>query len=193
MNAILIGFLSTIIVFAGTLLGMAMQRVLPSDHLNEKTQDIVKLSAGTIATLTALVLGLLVSSAKSSFDSMTNGVVQGSANFILLDRQLARYGPEAKPARDQLKRALAAAIEAVWPTESTGLPALTAFERLNGMELVEDKLRNLKPENDMQRQMLNRAFQLTGELGQTHWLLLEQAQNQLPLPLLVILVFWLSL
>jgi hypothetical protein len=193
MNSIAIGFLSTIIVFAGTLLGMSMQKVLPSHHLNDKTQDIVKLSAGTIATLTALVLGLLVSSAKSSFDSMSNGVVQGSAKFILLDRQLARYGPEAKSARDQLKQTLASAIAAVWPTESTGLSAITAFEHLNGMELVEDKLRDLKPENETQRQLLNRAFQLTGELGQAHWLLIEQAQSQLPLPLLVILVFWLAL
>ena len=100
MNSIAIGFLSTIIVFAGTLLGMAMQKVLPSDHLNEKTEDIVKLSAGTIATLTALVLGLLVSFAKSSFDSMNSGVVQSSANFVLLDRQLARYGPETKAVCD---------------------------------------------------------------------------------------------
>src|SRR5215831_8305803 len=134
MHSIAIGFLSTIIVLVGALLGMAMQKVLPSNHLNEKTQDIVKLSAGTIATLTALVLGLLVSSAKSSFDLMNNGVVQGSANFVLLDRQLARYGPEAKPVRDQLKLALATAIETVWPMKNKGLPTLTAFERLNGVE-----------------------------------------------------------
>jgi len=83
---------------------MGLQRLLPGHHLSKETQDIVKLSAGTIATLTALVLGLLVSSAKSSFDAMNGGIVQSSAKIILLDRALARYGPETKAAREQMKR-----------------------------------------------------------------------------------------
>jgi hypothetical protein len=87
---------------------------------------------------------------------------------------------------------LAAGIETVWSTEHTGLRALTALERANVVELIEDKLRDLKPENEMQRQTLNRAFQITSELGQTRWLLIEQTQLPLPLPLLIILVFWLA-
>ena len=101
-------------IFAGAILGMGLQRRLPSHHLSKEMQDLVKLSAGTIATLTALVLGLLVSSAKSSFDGIQTGIVQGSAKFILLDRALARYGPESKAAREQLKRVVAAGIEMVW-------------------------------------------------------------------------------
>lgn len=89
MNSIFIALVSTGCIFAGALLGLALQRLLPGHHLSKETQDVVKLSAGTIATLTALVLGLLVSSAKSTFDTMNNGIVQGSAKFILLDRTLA--------------------------------------------------------------------------------------------------------
>jgi hypothetical protein len=122
---------------------MGLQRRLPSHHLSKDMQDLVKLSAGTIATLTALVLGLLVSSAKSSFDGIQTGIVQGSAKFILLDRALARYGPESGAAREQLKRVVAAGIEMVWPTEKTGVSALTSLERANGIELVQDKLREL--------------------------------------------------
>lgn len=140
MDSTFIALVSAGCIFAGALLGLGLQRLLPGHHLSKETQDVVKLSAGTIGTLTALVLGLLVSSAKSTFDTMTSGIVQGSAKFILLDRTLARYGPETKAAREQLKRALAAGIEMVWPTEKTGVPALTAFERANGMELVQDKL-----------------------------------------------------
>ena len=193
MNSTFIALASAGCIFAGALLGLALQRLLPGHHLNKETQDVVKLSAGTIATLTALVLGLLVSSAKSTFDTMNNGIVQGSAKIILLDRALARYGPETKAAREQLKRSIAAAIEMVWPMEKTGVPALTAFERANGMELVQDKLNELTPQNDTQRHALSRAQQIVGDLGQTRWLLIEQEQNQLPFPLLLILVFWLAL
>src|SRR5262245_21488647 len=193
MNSLAIGLISAASIFCGGLLGMGLQRLLPGHHLSKEMQDRVKLSACTIATLTALVLGLLVSSANSSFDGINTGIVQGSAKFILLDRALARYGPEAKAAREQLKRTLAAGIEMVWPREKTGVPALTAVERANGTELILDKLRELSPQNDVQRQTLAQAQQLAADLGQTRWLLIEQAQSQLPLPLLLILIFWLVL
>ena len=193
MSSLSIAGLSAVCIFGGSLAGMGLARQLPGHHLGKEMQDLVKLSAGTIATLTALVLGLLVSSSKSSFDAMNTGIVQGSAKFILLDRTLAHCGPAAKDVREQLKRTLAAGIEAVWPMEKTGVPALTAFERSNGMEMLQDKLRELAPQNDAQRQAIAQAQQIAGDLSQTRWLLIEQAQNQLPLPLLLILIFWLFL
>src|SRR5262245_49672335 len=193
MNSLTIGLISAGSIFGGSLLGMGLRRLLPGHHLSKETQDVVKLSAGTIATLTALVLGLLVSSAKSSFDAMNTGVVQGSAKIIFLDRTLARYGPETKPVREQLKRSIAAGIEAVWPAEKTGVSALTAFERVNGMELVQDKLSEISPRSDAQRQILGEGQQIVGDLSQSRWLLLEEAQTELPRSLLLVLVFWLTL
>jgi hypothetical protein len=193
MNSFAIALISAGSIFGGALLGMGLQRLLPGHHLSKEMQDLVKVCAGTIATLTALVLGLLVSSAKSSYDSINTGVVQGSAKLILMDRALAHYGPETKAVREQLKRTLATGIETVWPTEKTGMSTLTAFERANGMELIQDKLRELTPQIDAQRQALAQAQQFAGDLSQTRWLLIEQAQNQLPLPLLLILIFWLVL
>lgn len=193
MTSILIALASVCCIFTGALVGMGLRKFLPDHHLSKETQDVVKLSAGTIATLTALLLGLLVSSAKSSFDAMNAGIVQSSAKIILLDRTLARYGPETKVAREELKRSVAGGIAAVWPMEKTDVPALTAIERTNAMELVQDKLRELSPQADDQRQTLARAQQIMGDLSQTRWLLIEQEQNPLPLPLLVILIFWLAL
>jgi hypothetical protein len=193
MSSLTVGLISAASIFGGSVLGMGLRRLLPGHHLSKETQDVVKLSAGTIATLTALVLGLLVSSAKSSFDTMNTGVVQGAAKIILLDRTLARYGPESRPARDQLKRSIAAGVEAVWPTEKTGVSALTAFERANGMELVQDRLRELTPQSDVQRQILSQAQGIVGDLTLSRWLLLEEAQTELPRALLLILVFWLTL
>jgi hypothetical protein len=193
MSSLTVGLISAGSIFGGSLLGIAVRRLLPGHHLSKDTQDVVKLSAGMIATLTALVLSLLVSSAKSAFDTMNAGVVQGSAKMILLDRTLARYGGESKAAREQLKRSIAAGIETVWPSEKTGVSALTAFERINGMELVQDKLRELVPRTDAQRQLLAQAQQIAADLSQSRWLLLEEAQTELPRSLLVILVFWLTL
>jgi hypothetical protein len=152
VSSFIITLISAVSIFAGALLGLGLQRRLQEHHLSKEMQDLVKLSAGTIATLTALVLGLLVSSAKSSYDEVNTGLVQGSAKFILLDRTLARYGPEANPVREQLKLAVAGAIERIWPTEKTGMTAVTAFERGNGMELVQDKLDELTPKNGVQQQ-----------------------------------------
>ena len=113
MSALAVGLISAACIFAGSLLGMGLQRLLPGHHLSKETQDVVKLSAGMVGTITALVLGLLVSSAKSSFDSINSGVVQSGARIIVLDRALAAYGPEAKPAREQVRRSLAGTIEMV--------------------------------------------------------------------------------
>jgi hypothetical protein len=193
VSEFVITLISAVSIFAGALLGMGLQRQLPERHLSKEMQDLVKVSAGTIATLTALVLGLLVSSAKSSYDEVNNGVVQGSANFILLDRTLAHYGPEANAAREQLKLALAGTIERVWPTGKTGIPVLTAIERAKGMELVQDKLDELTPKNEVQRQALAQSRQIVSDMSQTRWLLVEEAQSWLPAPFLLILIFWLTL
>ncbi len=193
MNSTIIGSISTACVFGGALVGLALQKALPNHHLGKDSHEIVKLGAGMIATLTALVLGLLVSSAKSSFDTMSGGIVQSGAKIILLDRVLAQYGPEAKTLREQLQRGLAATIENVWPTERTGVAGLTVFERASGMELIQAKLRELVPKDDAQRQLLAQARQIAADLLETRWLLIEEAQNQLPVPFLVVLLFWLTM
>lgn len=195
MTSTSIALLSAGCIFSGALIGLGLQRVLPGHHLNKETQDVVKLSAGMIATLTALVLGLLVSSAKSSFDTMNSSIVQSSAKILLLDHTLARYGPETQPSREQLKRAIAATIEMLWPTEKTDATGLSAFQRANGvrLDLVQDRLAELTPQTDAQRQALAKVQSMLGDLAQTRWLLIEQEQNELPFPLLLILVFWLAL
>lgn len=104
MNATFIALASAGCIFSGALLGLLLQRLLPNHHLSKETQDIVKLSAGTIATLTAMVLGLLVSSAKNSFDTMNNGVVQSSAKIILLDRVGGRSARTRRAAQDRRQR-----------------------------------------------------------------------------------------
>lgn len=191
MTSLTIGLISTACIFGGALLGMSLRRVLPGHHLDEATENTVRLGAGMIATLTALVLGLLVSSAKSSFDVMNAGITQGSAKIIMLDRTLAAYGPDAKEVREDLRHAMAAVIEMVWPKEGDRKSGLMAYEWATSGERFLQKLRALKPVNDEQRQLLAQALQLGRDMTETRWLIIEQAQASLPMPFLVVLLFWL--
>ena len=119
MSSLAIGLISAGCIFGGALLGLLLQGLLPEHHLRDTSKDTVKVVAGTIATLSALVLGLLVGSAKSSFDATNTAIIQNGAKVHLLDRALAAYGPETKDAREQLRRAVSAGIEMFWPEEKT--------------------------------------------------------------------------
>jgi hypothetical protein len=91
-------------VFGGALLGMFLQSVLPPHHLNDKSKDVVKLGMALVASMSALVLSLLISSAKNSYDAQSNELKELSSNIILLDRTLAHYGPETKERGKRIRR-----------------------------------------------------------------------------------------
>jgi hypothetical protein len=177
--------------FGGAALGMFLRTVLPEPHLSADSKDVVKLGTGLVATMAALVLGLLTASAKSAYDAQRAGFQQAAANLVLLDRTLAQYGPEAKPARDVLRRTVAALIERLWPVDGsrpTGLDSADITEV--GGALIK-AVRDLKPEIDAQKTLQAQALQIGTDLGRTRWLLSQQEENPLPLPFLVVLVFWL--
>src|SRR6185503_5998663 len=91
-------------VFGAALLGMLLRYVLPEHHFSSDTKDTVKLAMGLVATMAALILGLLVASAKSTYDAESSGVTQMAAKIIFLDRVLANYGDETKEARELFRR-----------------------------------------------------------------------------------------
>lgn len=193
MTSMTIGVVSTACVFGGGLIGLALQRLLPKHHLSKESQDLVKLGAGVIATITALVLGLLVSSAKSSFDAMNTRIMQAGASAVILDRMLAEYGPEAKNAREQLRRSVEESLRRIWPSERTGVSGTAGVERGGAIEAVQAELRRLVPPDDARRQVLAQAQQVASDVSQSRWMLIEEAQNELPNTFLVVLVLWLTL
>ena len=193
MSSIDIAFISAGCIFGGVLLGLLLQNLLPGHHLSAESKDTVKLGAGMIATLSALVLGLLVSSAKTNFDTVSTEITQNAAKLIYLDRLLANYGPETKPARELLRHSMIAGIAMFWPEDKLPATGMTAFEKANGIEQVQAKLRELTPATDAQHQLLAQAQQISSELIQFRWLLIEQTQNALPKPFLVMVLFWLTM
>jgi hypothetical protein len=122
---------------------------------------------------------------------MNTGLTELGAKIILLDRTLAQYGPETMGTRDLLRSGLASRIELIWPEDKTGNAGLKTAEAGTGMESIQGKLRELSPTNDSQRLLQSQALQISGEVAQGRWLLIEQAQGSLPIPFLVVLVFWL--
>lgn len=179
-------------VLSGALLGALLRVALPKHHLSDESKDIIKIGTGLIATLVALVLGLLVASAKSSFDTKADELKHGAAKLILLDRELRRYGPGAGQARGMLRRALAYRLQIPWGENTfrslgEAPPADTAT-----MEDVEARIRELSPANDNQRWLQTRALELSADLSQTRWLLMEEAGSAISMPFLVVVVSWLA-
>ncbi len=178
-------------VFAGAILGMMLRTILPEHHLNADTKDVVKLGVGLIGTMSALVLGLLVASAKSSYDTRRGELAQMATNIILLDRTLAHYGPETQEIRQNLKTGAGLMIDQIWARDGSSgetlkVPTVTR-------EVIFDKIQDLAPQTDVQRALQSRAESFAMNIGQTRWLLVEQSESAISIPFLVVVVFWLSI
>lgn len=191
-SSLTIALISLACLSGGILLGAVLRAFLPEHHLRDDSKDVVKTAAALIATLAALVLGLLVSSAKSSFDTMNSGVTQAGAKIILLDRVLARYGPEAKGVRDLLRHEVSVTLERVWPEEKNKLDDLSTVEASKEIEGVHTGIRELSPQNESQKSIQSQALEISSDLQQTRWLLIEETQGTLPTALISILIFWLT-
>jgi hypothetical protein len=138
------------------------------------------MATGLIATMAALVLGLLVSSAKGSFDTMDHELVQSAASVVRLDRTLARYGTETHELRASLKHIYEGSIEMI----NSDDPAQLA--RLGGPEAVSRT-------EEFQRQLKARALAIVDDLFAGRWLALLQIKGSIPVSLLIVLVLWLCI
>jgi hypothetical protein len=186
-----IGWIVLACVFGGALLGMALRLILPEHHLSPDSKDVIKLGMALTATMSALVLALLTNSAKSSYDAQRNELTQLSANIILLDRVLAHYGPESKEARDLLKLSVSGMIDRIWPESRSGRAELAPNAAV--AEGFFDKIQELSPQNEVQRSLQAQALKMSIDIGQARLLLFEQGGRSIPMPFLVLLVFWVTI
>jgi hypothetical protein len=191
VSATAIGLIVFALVFGSALLAMYVQRALPKHHLSTDSKDVVKLGVALIATMAALVLSLLVASAKGAYDTRSNQLVQASADIILLDRALARYGPETKEARALLQRSVAGIVERFWPAQ--GAKPVVIDPGASPAEALYNKIEALSPQSDAQRSMQSQALTMAADMGRTRLLLFENLGSSIPVPFLVVLVFWLCI
>jgi hypothetical protein len=190
MSSIVISLITFALVFGGALIGIALRSILPPNNLTADSRDVVKLGMGMVATMAALVLGLLIASAKSSFDMQNTELTEMSSKVVLLDRILAHYGPEAKEARDELRSSVVRALNMVSSKDSA---TSSQIESSGNSEALYDKIQNLSPKDDVQRSIQAQASSTLLALGQTRWLMAEQRVNSVSSPLLIVLLFWLTI
>lgn len=178
-------------LFGAAALGMRLRARLPDHHLSDETKEAVRIGMGSVATMAALVLGLLVASTKGAYDTEKAEVIQMSAKVIYLDQLLANCGPPAAESRDLLQRAMRSALVRIWPESAiaTGTPApATIWSR----ELPQ-AIQRIATTDDAQRTFKSQAAALANDLAQMRWLLFEQMESSISVPLLFIMVFWLAL
>jgi len=176
-------------VFAGALVGMGLRRALPQDHLSSDAKDVVKLAMGLIATMAALVLGMLVSTAKSSYDTRKNEVAEMSSRVVAIDQLLASYGPETKEVRAELREIVIVGLDRIWPGEASRQADLKPKESTQSFYA---QLQALTPKNDSQNAAKAEIVSMAANLRQTRWrMFIEAEQTSMSIPLLVVLVAWL--
>jgi hypothetical protein len=192
MNSTITGALVFACLFGAGLLGVRVRAALPEDHLSSETKDAVKVGMGLVATMAALVLGLLVASTKGSYDTQKGEVTQMAAKTVFLDRVLANYGSESAESRDLLRRSVGSAIDHMWPDKKSSQTAQLDPSVSSG-EAFFNSIQKLSPQNDVQRSLKSQAAQIATDLGQMRWLLFEQTETSISVAMLIVLISWLAI
>jgi ABC-type amino acid transport system permease subunit len=191
MSHLTIGLISFAGIFGGALLGLFASRFLPRPHLSSETQTAVTVSVAVIGTLAALVLGLMITAANGSFTKRSEEVRELSLQLIRMDRNLRRYGPEAEDVRAKLRTWATAKIEQLFPEK--GKVAPTSDQTIDMLEAVQDGLMALKPIDERQEHLRTLCMTLSSTMIQARWGLETHAGHSIPIPFLVLLIFWLAI
>ncbi len=178
-------------VFSGALLGMYLRIRLPAHHLRESSKDVIKLGMGLVATMTALVLGLMIATAKGSFDTQDQAIKHSAAKILLFDHVLTNYGPETKEIRELLRRVVTRRVNAIWPENHFRVVKLDTPEAMIAIHDITRRILQLSPKNDAQRWFQSQALQIGSDISETRWLLIGSQGRSVSMPFLVVVVFWL--
>jgi hypothetical protein len=189
MNTEIISLVIFGCVIGAVLMGRALSRRLPQDHLSADTKETVKLAMGLLATMSALLLGLLVASAKGSYDNARSEVIQMAAKIAFLNRVLVGYGPEAEEVRARLHEAVEETAHRMRPIRTnTPVDLAPNTQAGNAIYLA---IQHLTPHDEMQRNLKAQATTLAVELGQLRTLLVAESISSISKPLLIVVAFWL--
>lgn len=189
MNSSAISLLVFFILFGGALAGMAIRSALSERHRDADSKETVKVAMGLIATLSALVLGLVIASAKSSYDEQFSQVRQLTARVIYLDQLLVQYGSDTLQARKSLRQAVEQAVGHIWRESVSGQKV---FKSTDAASTLVTEIESLSAQNDSQRSLQARAIQAIGEIAQTRLLLFARSGTSIPIPFVLVLIFWLT-
>ena len=177
-------------ILIGAAVGMVLRRALPADLLEGGSKEAIRLGAGFLSTLAALVIGLMIASAKNTYDNQNTNIRQLGTNAVLVDQMLTKYGAEAKAARTLLRETIPSATARIWRENIAGNGGGSFVVSSTG-ERFYNAIENLKPANAEQTSLKSRIIQLTTEMGRTRLLVFTQGEDAIPIPFFIVLVFWL--
>lgn len=180
-------------ILGGTAVGMLLGRRLPPQHVSNETKTVISASMAVVGTISALMLGLLISDSSKAFSMRNDEITRVSGDVIRLDRLLHRYGPDARPARLDLQHYARIKFQDLFPGQRRSKLAADNRAARQTLEHMQDGILALRPADDRQNWLKGQAVQLTADLGETRWLLLERPTNAIPGPVLILVVFWQTL
>lgn len=193
MNAITVSLVVTLCVFAGGVIGLALHRVMPKTHLTKETQEVIRLGTGMLSVIASLVLGLLIATAKTTFDRTEHNIRSYAAELILLNETLRDYGDTAAAPRKLLREYTSQLLEDNWPT-AADRPVVMENQAAGAMlERVREAIRALTPVDAGQRWLQDQALQINVSLLRQRWLLIEQYGPSVQPVVVIILVSWIAL
>lgn len=190
LSALAIAAITFVCAFGSALVGAYVRDRLPAPHLSKESQDVVRLGMGLVATMTALLLGLVTASARGVYDAQDAAIKTSAVNVLSLDRHLARYGAETRPTRELVRAAMAYRLETTWPSDGPGRGYGAAIAT-PAIEEIETQIVNLAPGNDAQRWFKGEALKLSEDVMRTRWRLLGSG-GAIPFAFLVVVIFWLT-
>jgi uncharacterized membrane protein len=191
MSSTVIGLISFAAIFGGVLIGLSVRRRLPGQHLGTETQSAVTVSVAVIGTLSALVLGLMITAANHSFSARSDEVRELSLQLIRMERNLRRYGPEADDARAKLRTWAEVKTHELFPIEGQARPP--SQTTIVMLESVQDAVLALTPKDEKQKYLRTLCVTLSSTLIQARWSLETREGHSIPVPFLALLIFWLAI
>jgi len=191
MNTIVVSVLAFAVIFSAALLGMRLRKALPEHHLSPETKESVRVGMALVATMTALLLGLLIASAKGSYDDQRSQVILLAGKAGYLERVLTVYGPETAEIRSTLHKSSETLIRKLWSDQS--LTEAPVDPAVSEGQLLFSSIHQLAPQNEIQRALKEEAMDAVSDIAKTRWLLVAQAESSIPRPLLVLVIVWLAI
>jgi hypothetical protein len=193
MSPLLMSLIAFAFIFGGTFVGMYVRHRLPEHHLKGDTKDVVRLGTGLIGTIAALVLGLLIGAANSTYEGQSTQVKQVIADVVLLDRALAMYGPETGSIRSLLRQSIISVSDQIWHESSADSGKATPFVGIAQAQSIYDEILKLSPRDEAQRSLQTRAMDAAIDVTKARLLLFAKAGGPIPMPFLVVLISWLTI
>lgn len=191
MLHVFIGLAAFVAIFGGALIGLLCARRLPEHHLSSQTQSAITVSVAVIGTLSALVLGLMITAANSSFSARSDEVRELALQIIRIDRNLRRYGPETVEVRKRVGEWALAKTQQLFPER--GRPRPTANQTIELLESIQDGILALTPKDERQKYLRTVSLTLSSTLIQARWALETRAGHSIPTAFLILLIFWLAI